>query len=201
MVDQVPSSDTVMMSMTALADPEAEATIVLDLDGADSKQGLISCMQNHLMQIYGLGPKHKAFVNTYFAHDTIDIIATTAHENLQLTTNDAEQHCSPIMKDKAFYLVCSLPAAIDKAADWFKDNYNGFTQFIFKWIRSESYQTAQSEQLCIITFGQAPATWVSITIVPTHSDPEPVEIMSVDFLSEEEKSSLALDFDHHGRVI
>ena len=44
-------------------------------------------------------------------------------------------------------------------------------------------------------------TWVSITIVPTHSDSDPVEIMSVDFLNEEEKASLALDFDNHGRVI
>jgi len=201
MVDQIPFGDTVMLSMTALADPEAEATIVLDLDGAGSKQGLISCMQNHLMQIYGLGPKHKAFVNTYFAHDTLDIVATTAHENLKLTKRDAEQHCTPIIKSKAFYVVCSLPAAIDKAAEWYGTRHSGFTQFIFKWIRSEQYQAAQCEQLCIVTFGQDPATWVSITIVPTHSENNPVEIMSVDFLNEEEKSSLALDFDHHGRVL
>jgi pSer/pThr/pTyr-binding forkhead associated (FHA) protein/Mg-chelatase subunit ChlD len=201
LVGQVPFGDTVMLSMTALADPEAEATVVLDLDGADSKQGLISCLQNHLMQIYGLSPKHKAFVNTYFAHDTLDIIGTTAHENLQLTQNDAEQHCTPILKNKAFYLVCSLPAAIDQAVEWFGTHHNGFTQFIFKWIRSEAYRSAQSDQLCIITFGQDPSTWVSITIVPTHAEPDPVEIMSVDFLNAEEKSSLALDFDHHGRVI
>jgi Mg-chelatase subunit ChlD len=201
LVGQVPFGDTVMLSMTALADPEAEATIVLDLNGADSKQGLISCLQNHLMQIYGLSSKHKAFVNTYFAHDTLDIIGTTAHENLQLTQSDAEQHCTPILKNKAFYLICSLPAAIDKAAEWFGTRHNGFTQFIFKWIRSEPYRSAQSEQLCIITFGQQPATWVSITIVPTHAEADPVEIMSVDFLNTEEKSSLALDFDNHGRVI
>ncbi len=201
MLDQIPFGDTVMMSMTALADPEAEATIVLDLDGADSKQGLISCLQNHLMQIYGLGPKHKAFVNTYFAHDTLDIIAVTAHENLLLTKSDAQQHCNHIIKNKAFYVVCSLPAAIDKAAEWYGTHHKGFTQFIFKWIRSEQYQSAQCDQLCIVTFGQDPATWVSITIVPTHSENSPVEIMSVDFLNEEEKTSLALDFDNHGRVL
>ncbi len=201
MVDQLPFGDTVMLSMTALADPEAEATIVLDLEGADSKQGLISCLQNHLMQIYGLGPKHKAFVNTYFAHDALDIIAVAAHENLKLTKADAEQHCTPIMKNKAFYVVCSLPPAIDKAAEWYGTRHNGFTQFIFKWIRSDQYQSAQSDQLCIVTFGQDPSTWVSITIVPTHAENNPVEIMSVDFLNEEEKSSLALDFDHHGRVL
>jgi pSer/pThr/pTyr-binding forkhead associated (FHA) protein/Mg-chelatase subunit ChlD len=201
MVDQIPFGETVMLSMTALADPEAEATVVLDLDGADTKQGLIACMQNHLMQIYGLGPKHKAFVNTYFAHDTLDIVATTAHENLKRTKDDGEQHCTPILKNKAYYVVCSLPASIDKAADWFGTHHHGFTQFIYRWIRSERYRSAQCELLCIVTFGQDPATWVSITIVPTHSEADPVEIMSVDFLNEEEKTSLALDYDNHGRVL
>jgi pSer/pThr/pTyr-binding forkhead associated (FHA) protein/Mg-chelatase subunit ChlD len=201
MVDQIPFGETVMLSMTALADPEAEATVVLDLDGADTKQGLIACMQNHLMQIYGLGPKHKAFVNTYFAHDTLDIVASTAHENLKRTKSDSEQHCTPILKNKAYYVVCSLPAAIDKAAEWYGAHHNGFTQFIYRWIRSERYRSAQCELLCIVTFGQDPATWVSITIVPTHTESNPVEIMSVDFLNDEEKSSLALDYDNHGRVL
>ncbi len=201
MVDQIPFGDTVMLSMTALSDPEAEATVVLDLDGAGSKQGLISCLQNHLMQIYGLGPKHKDFVNTYFAHDTLDIIAVTAHDNLKYTKADEQQHCSPIVKNQALYVVCSLPASIDKAAEWYGMNHNGFTQFIFKWIRSDQYKSARCDRLCIVTFGQDPATWVSITIVPTHSEANPVEIMSVDFLNESEKASLALDFDHHGRVL
>jgi pSer/pThr/pTyr-binding forkhead associated (FHA) protein len=196
-----PFGDPVMLSMTALEDKEAEATIVLDLDGADSKQGLISCIQTHLMQIYGLSPHHKEFVNTYFAYDILDIIATTAHENLQKTMVDSEQHCTTIVKNKSLYAVCSLPGSIATAAKWYGEKCNGFTQFLFKWIRSEQYTSAQCEQLCVVTFGQDPATWVSITIVPTHSEPDPIEIMSVDFLNEEEKSSLALDFDTHGQVI
>lgn len=199
--NQKPFGDTVMLSMTALEDPEAEATIVLDLDGADSKQGLISCLQNHLLHIYGLSPHHKDYVNTYFSSNILDIIASSAHENLQKTAADGEQHCTPIIKNKAFYTICSLPGSIDSAAQWFGARYNGFTQFIFKWIRSDQYISADCDQLCIVTFGQDPATWVSISIVPTHSEPDPVEIMSVDFLNDEEKASLALDFDHHGRVI
>lgn len=201
MADKNPFGDPVMLSMTALEDKEAEATIVLDLDGADSKQGLISCIQTHLMQIYGLSPHHKEYVNTYFAYDILDIIATTAHENLQKTMVDNEQHCTTIVKNKSLYTVCSLPGSIATAAKWYGMKCNGFTQFLFKWIRSEQYTSAQCEQLCVVTFGQDPATWVSITIVPTHSKPDPIEIMSVDFLNEEEKSSLALDFDTHGQVI
>ncbi len=199
--DQSPFGDTVMLSMTALEDEEAADTVVLDLNNMGSKQGLISCMQNHLIQIYGLSPKHKTYVNTYFAHDILDIIATTAHDNLQKSQGDSEQHCSPIVKNKAFYVVCSLPVAIDAAVEWYGRHFSGFTQFIFKWIRSQEYQAAECDQLCVITFGQDPATWVSITIVPTHSEDHPVEIMSVDFLNDEEKTSLALDFDNHGRVV
>lgn len=199
--DQKPFGDTIMLSMTALSDPEAESTMVLDLDGSDSKQGLISCMQNHLLQIYGLGPKYKDFVSTYFTHDILDLIATAVHENLQRTKKDQEQHCTTIVKNETFYLACSLPVAISAAAEWFGQRNQGFTQYVLEWLKTDQYQSAQCNQLCIVTFGQDPATWVSITVVPTHSDPDPVEIMSVDFLNEEEKSSLALDFDHHGRVI
>ncbi len=199
--NQVPFGDTIMLSMTALEDPEAEATVVLDLEGENSKQGLMSCIQNHLIQIYGLSSGHKEYVNTYFTAETLDIIATTAHKNLQKTMADDKQYCTPIIKNKAFYIICSLPASIDSAAQWYGKRHNGFTQFIFKWIRSKHYESSQCEQLCIVTFGQDPATWVSITIVPTHSRPNPIEIMSVDFLNDEEKSSLALDFDNHGRVI
>jgi pSer/pThr/pTyr-binding forkhead associated (FHA) protein/Mg-chelatase subunit ChlD len=199
--NQIPFGDTVLLSRTALEDPDAEATVVLDLENANSKQGLMSCIQNHLIQIYGLSPKHKEYVNTYFAAETLDIIATTAHKNLQKTVEDGKQYCTPIIKNKAFFIICTLPASIESASQWYGKKHKGFTQFIFKWIRSEHYKTAECEQLCIVTFGQDPATWVSITIVPTHSQPDPIEIMSVDFLNEEEKASLALDFDNHGRVI
>ena len=37
MVDQVPFGDTVMISMTGLADPDADDTIVLDLEGSEPK--------------------------------------------------------------------------------------------------------------------------------------------------------------------
>ena len=193
--------EPVMLTKTALEDKEAEATIVLDLDGVDTQQGLISCIQTHLMHIYGLSAHHKKFVNTYFTHDILEIIATTAHENLQKTMKDNQQYCTSILKNNSLYLICSLPGAIDMAAQWYGMKNNGFTQFIFKWIRSEQYTSAQCDQLCVVTFGQDPATWVSITVVPSHSKPDPIEIMSVDFLNDEEKASLALDFDHHGRVI
>jgi hypothetical protein len=55
--------------------------------------------------------------------------------------------------------------------------------------------------LCIATFGKIPTHWVSLTIIPTHNEPDPVEIISVDFLNPEEKSALSLEIDPDGRVL
>ncbi len=198
---QIPFGDTVMLSMTAMEGPEAGSTIVLDLDSANGQESLVGCLQSHVMHIYGLSSKHRKFVNTYFLHNTLDTIAAKAHENLRKTEADGEQYCSNFVKNKAFYLVCSLPVPIEAAAQWYSTKYNGFTQFIFKWVKSKAFQSTQCDVVCIITLGQDPATWVSMTIVPTHEEPDPVEIMSQDFLNADEKSALALDFDNHGRVI
>lgn len=198
---QIPFGDTVMLAMTAMEGPEAGSTIVLDLESDDGQESLVGCLQNHVMQIYGLSSKHREFVNTYLLHGTLETIAAKAHENLRKTEADGEQYCSHFVKNNAFYLVCSLPVPIEAAADWFSSKCNGFTQFIFKWVQSEAFQSAECDVVCIITLGQDPATWVSMTIVPTHEEPDPVEIMSQDFLNADEKAALALDFDNHGRVI
>ncbi|MBC2710075.1 MAG: hypothetical protein HGJ94_03425 [Desulfosarcina sp.] len=34
----------------------------------------------------------------------------------------------------------------------------------------------------VITFGMDQSPWVSMTVMPTHDEPDPVEIMSVNFL-------------------
>jgi hypothetical protein len=70
-----------------------------------------------------------------------------------------------------------------------------------QWLQSDAFRSAGCDVLCVTTFGQDPATWVSLTIVPIHQEPDPVEIMSVDFLNDSEKAMLGLAFDDHGRVI
>jgi pSer/pThr/pTyr-binding forkhead associated (FHA) protein len=201
MPDQIPFGETVMVSMTALEGPESGSTVIIDLNGEEGEQGLISCMQSHLLQLHSMGQKYREFAGKYFRYEILAMIAAKAQENLKKTMASGDQYCGPIVQHKAFYLVCTLPVPIGGAADWYGSRYGGFTQFIMKWIKAPAFQAAQCDQLCVVTFGQDPATWVSLTIVPTHQEADPVEIMSVDFLNEEEKAMLALDFDHHGRVM
>jgi pSer/pThr/pTyr-binding forkhead associated (FHA) protein len=199
--DQIPFGETMMVSMTALEGPESGSTMIIDLNGEEGERGLITCMQSHLLQLHAMGPKYREFAGQYFNYDILAIIAAKAHQNLKKTQEGGDQYCASFVRDKAFYLVCSLPVAIGAAADWYGLRYGGFTRFIMQWIKSPAYQAAQCDRLCVVTFGQDPATWVSLTIVPTLQETEPVEIMSVDFLNEAEKAMLALDFDRHGRVM
>jgi hypothetical protein len=70
-----------------------------------------------------------------------------------------------------------------------------------KRIKSDGYGVTACDQFCILTFGMEKQPWVSMTVVPTHDDPDSVEIMSVNFLSDAEKAELGLTFDEDGRVI
>jgi hypothetical protein len=128
-------------------------------------------------------------------------IAVQARENMERTRLDQRQRCSPLIKGNAFYVVCTLPVSASDAVEWFGHQYGGFTRFISKWIKSDGYDVTACDRFCVITFGMEGQPWVSMTVVPTHDDPDPVEIMSVNFLSDAEKAQLGLEFDDHGRVL
>ena len=200
-LDQILSGDTVMLSVTALNDKEASRPVSRPSKPLDDEQRLHVCVEKHLAQIESLGPKYKNFTDLHFPADVLKAIAIQAHENMQQTLSDQDQHCSPLVKSQAFIIVCTLPVSIAETPDWFGHGYGGFTQFITDWIKSEAYDVTSCDLFCVVTFGQGAGPWVSMTLVPTHENPDPVEIMSVDFLSESEKAALALDFDDHGRVL
>lgn len=189
----IPTKDTILVARTSLNNPEDQATIMVDLENTNIQDALVACLQYHLMQIEALGPKFKTFVRSHLHYDTLQAIAAQADENLKKSQDDLKLHCSSLVKQPLFYLICSLPVEISEAGKWYGATYGGFTQFALQWARSETYRAAQCDMICIVTFGQIPTHWVSITIVPTHDEPDPVEIISVDFLNPEEKAALALD--------
>lgn len=199
-LDQIISGDTVMLEITAFdAEPDQPGDALLNA-GA-SEKSMRCCLDSHVDQIRLLGEKYKAFADTFFPEEICGAIAIRARENMEETRSDEKQHCSPLIKKNAFYVICTLPVTASEAVDWFGDQYGGFTQFIFKWIKSDGYDVTACDQFCVITFGMDKQPWVSMTVVPTHDDPDPVEIMSVNFLSDEEKLELGLEFDDHGRVL
>jgi hypothetical protein len=151
--------------------------------------------------VHALGEKYETFAEVQFNPDITDAIVIQAFENMERTRVDHEQHCSPLIRHSAFHVICTVPVTASAAVDWFSEHHGGFTAFISKWIRSEAYDVTTCDLFCIITFGMDRKPWVSLTVVPTHDQADPVEIMSVSFLSDAEKHDLGLDFDAHGRVL
>ncbi len=200
MPEQVPFSETILLSRTSINDPQDQATIMIDLDETHNQEALVTCLQHHLMQIETLGSKYKTFVREQLDYDTLKALAIEGDRNLIKSQSDRQLHCNSQVRNKLFFLICSLPVATQDASKWYGAAYGGFTQFVLQWIKSDAYQSAQCNTLCIVTFGQTPTHWVSLTIVPSHNLPDPVEIISVDFLNAEEKSALALEQNSSSQV-
>ncbi len=198
--DRIISGDTVMLEITAFDTPE-DHPADNQYSPAESEKSMQQCLQSHLNRIRQLGDKYLEFADTCFPEEICSAIAIQARENMVKTRSDQGQHCSPLIKDSAFYVICTLPVAASEVADWFGSHHGGFTQFISKWIKSDGYDVTACDQFCVVTFGVDQQPWVSMTVVPTHDDPDPVEIMSVNFLSDAEKKDLGLEFDDHGRVV
>ena len=198
-LDQIVSGDTVMLEITTIDTLPDEADD-LTRDQA-SEKSLQRCLEGHVDQIRLLGEKFKAFADACFPGEMCSAIAIQACENMEHSRADQGQHCSPLIKGNAFYVICTLPVAASAAVGWFGEHHGGFSRFILSWIRSDGYDVTACDQFCVITFGTDIQPWVSMTVVPTHEDPDPVEIMSVNFLTDEEKADLGLAFDDHGRVL
>lgn len=199
-LDQLISGDTVLLEVSSFISEPQDANAPATTLRIDDEKNLRDALKHHLAQINALGPRYNDFVNQYFSNDTIRTLSIQAQENMLQTMADGDQHCSPLVKDQAFYVVCTLPVPIASTSQWFGERYGGFTKFVYKWLRSDAYDVTACDVFCVVTFGLDQGHWVSMTIVPTHEAEDSVEIMSVDFLTEAEKASLSIDFDDHGRV-
>lgn len=200
-LDQLISGETVMLSAAAADAVKLAGKASANNIAGHNEQQLAECLKKQLARIGGIGDKFKTFVENRFSEEIIRAVSIQAHANMKQTLSDGSQQCSPIIKGRVFFLVCTLPVPLADAAGYFTEQNDGFVQFIHKWILSEAFDVTSCDVFCVVTFGLDTGPWASVTIVPTTKDETAVEIMSVDFLTEAEKKALALEFDGHGQVI
>jgi hypothetical protein len=169
---------------------------------ADDKMRLKEALMEHLNQVKALGHRYSAFVDQHFTPEVIQSLTSYAQENMRQTTTDNDQHSRTMINGQTYFIVCTLPVPIEHASGWFNKRFGGFSRFVLQSIHSDAYEVTGCDVLCIITLGFDKGHWVSVTIVPTNGDDDnPVEIVSIEFLTESEKAELAIDFDEKGRVL
>lgn len=202
MVDQDPVGETVMLGSSSLP---IRADHILETgatkEEVDDSITFRDCLGKHLYRIRAIGSTYASFVNQHINDDIIDSLAGMAKEAMSLTQADLDEHGATLAKPPILYQICTLPVEIEHARAWFSQKHGGYVKFINNSFSSEHFAAPGCAVLCLITYGRTTDAWISITIVPAVDDPDPVEIMSVEFLSEEEKRTLSLDFGELGRII
>jgi hypothetical protein len=101
------------------------------------------------------------------------------------------------------YVVCAIPHRMEDAAAWFGRHFDGFNKLLERFLDSRYFTEEGCNVLCVATCGRDDDgdVWVSVTIAPGNEHPEPIDIMSVEFLSEEERKVLALNFGDIGQIV
>lgn len=158
------------------------------------------CFNKHLQRISNIGSSYKNFVDNYFTHNIIDILASMTNELMHDSQADLDRHIIPYIKPPILYQLCILPIEIAQAETWFSQKYGGYTKFLTQSLGSDHFTANECTTLCVITYGRTNDAWISITIVPTDSNSESVDIMSAEFLTEEEKRTLSLEYGDFGQV-
>ena len=158
------------------------------------------CLNKHLQRISNLGSSHKDFVDKHFTINIIDILASKAKELMPHSQTDLDGHTFTYANPPALLQLCTLPLEMPVAETWFRQTYGGYTKFLTRSLNSDHFTANECTTLCVITYGRKNDAWISITIIPTDSNPESIDIMSAEFLTEEEKRTLSLEYGDLGQV-
>jgi len=204
-LDQDPAGKTVILGSSALTLERNGMG-----NGAPEKENgglnvFKKCLHKHLERIRDLGPTYEKFVTQHFDEALIQTLAYKAAESINLPDADRDEQTLTFAKSPVLYNLCALPLEMDQAADWFNKKYEGYTKYLGHFFDSDYFKEHDFSVLCVIVYGRTEEAWISVTIVPIGKGPgdksEEMEIMSYEFLSEDEKRSLALNYDEIGRIV
>lgn len=200
MLDQVPVGETVMLQSSSLPMGVDYVNHKESKKAVDDFSIFKDCLNAHLMRIRALGSTYESFVSQHIDDNMVDILAGKAEEVMRHTQMDLDEHTTTLARSPIFYQLCSLPVEIEHARAWFAQKHGGYVRLLSQSLNSEAFKTPGCTTLCLITYGRTQEAWISMTIVSSESDSDLIEIMSVEFLSEEERRTLAVDFGELGRA-
>jgi hypothetical protein len=199
--DSIPVGETIMLSGSPLS-TIAQAAPFREVHTDDQSVAYFkTCMEDQLKRLAELGENYKAFVGRHFEDLTVHLLKTKV-ANLLKTAEAGDQELNDVLYQPPIsYRLCLLPIGLSEARDWFVEKYGGFLKFATQVLDQEVYHQPGCHTLCLVAYGWKKDPWATITIVPVHEKKDAVEIMAVELLTENEKQSLALEFDENGRII
>ncbi len=146
-----------------------------------------SCLHQHMEKIRGLGLAHRDFVDRNFDAGLEHALLRKAEEEIAECEARSEGRVAELSRSGVHYTLCVLPLDMEQAADWYQEVYGGYARFLVSQLDVWAAADRQCDVLCVISFGLADEPWISITIVPANEAASSIEVMSFEFLSEEER--------------
>ncbi len=201
LMDQDPFGKTVILGSSSML-PEGIDSVEKNTNKEmDDFQLFQDCLQKHLKRISDCGTEYTTFITNTFPDDVINTLSNKVTE--VMTQRDKEDDGQSIVFTKfpILFQLCILPVDIENAAEWFEKKYGGYIKFLNQSFNMEYFSEQEFSGLCIVVYGRTDDAWISITIAPVEDGADQIEIMSYEFLSEEEKRTLALNFDEIGRIV
>jgi len=161
------------------------------------------CLTSHLGRIESLGEACERFLKNHFGSELVDRLVPMA-DDLMRRVSSREKAPHEVFAEKGVvYVICAIPHRMEDAAGWFGDHFGGFMKLLEQLLESHHFTEGDCEVLCVVAYGRSREgdVWASVTIAPGTENAEPIDIMTVEFLSEEERRALALKFGEIGQIV
>ena len=201
--DQQPAGKTVILGGSRVpreftqGSPEEEMAPPIEGDGTLFRQ----CLTGHLRRIGALGESYQAFLDQHLGSRRVDRLESSVVRLMGHAVTDRKGRHEVFAKREVLFVLCVIPETMERASAWFGEHFGGYTQLLSHFLDSKHFADHGCKVLCVITYGRSRDAWVSVTIAPGDDAPGPIDIMSVELLSEDERRALALHFDEIGQVV
>jgi len=174
-------------------DPEPVAALVAAFD---------RCLGAHLDRTARLGPAHRRFVERAFPVEARALLARRAQALVERGQVDGQGEQTDFSRAGIHFTLCVVPDTLAGARRWYTERSGGYAKFLVGLLDGRAQREPACDAVCVVTFGLRPEPWISLTIVPARDDADAVEVMSLEFLSEDERrEARALDIaDVGGRA-
>jgi pSer/pThr/pTyr-binding forkhead associated (FHA) protein/Mg-chelatase subunit ChlD len=181
-----------------MAAPERDATPVLRDASSQPAEALVDVYRNvldfHLERVEELSPALSAFVARGFDDEMRSALAVAANELTRAALRDDSIQEKSYTASSIRYLICAVPDSPEGARDRFGSAYGGFTRLLTGALQDETFRRERCAILAVLTFGRSQhedaEPWVSLSIVPDDGQEPQIDLLSYEFLTEEERREI-----------
>jgi len=172
--------------------PSAESPPTLDPALAEDR-AIRNVLDDHLRRVAALSGAFASFIDRAFGEEIRGAIAVSARD----LTSEARETDLIVRKeytmDRIRFVICGVPGEVDRARELMAEAFGGFTRMLSEELHADSFRGEQCEILAVLTFGFETTPWVSLSIVPDDGQDPRIDLLSYEFLTEEELHEIDLD--------